>query len=280
MKKILGLSTLALASVLAFTGCNKISLEEGNKWAEENGYIKEDSYQINEEQGKAWAEENGYIKEDSYQINEEQGKAWAEENGYVKEDVYKITWEQVKKKIEKAILKSKIQNEASYIETDKTFGTPASDETAYCTFNETGYYGYYNDTLYLIKYDQDSNKFVTYINGEITNTTYDEFNYSQEFWDIGLGVKILPTLELMLNSERLPNTYSYFFDGEKIILEDNSTNSDGMIEFTTTYIFTDKIEKIVINTTAYEMEGEEKKFFQHREIEYTFTYEFNDSIIQ
>ena len=41
MKKIIGLSTLALAGVLAFTGCS-ISEEQGKAWAEENGYVKVD----------------------------------------------------------------------------------------------------------------------------------------------------------------------------------------------------------------------------------------------
>ena len=43
MKKVLGLSVVALAGVLAFTGCGKISDKEGKAWAEENGYIKNEA---------------------------------------------------------------------------------------------------------------------------------------------------------------------------------------------------------------------------------------------
>lgn len=45
--KVLGLGTLALASVLAFTGCGcSVSEEKGKAWAEENGYVKAEDYNI------------------------------------------------------------------------------------------------------------------------------------------------------------------------------------------------------------------------------------------
>ena len=43
MKKVLGLSTLALAGVLTFTGC-AISEEDGKAWAKENGYVDSKSH--------------------------------------------------------------------------------------------------------------------------------------------------------------------------------------------------------------------------------------------
>ena len=39
-RKVLGLGTLALAGVLAFTACGGVKDEDGKAWAEENGYVK------------------------------------------------------------------------------------------------------------------------------------------------------------------------------------------------------------------------------------------------
>ena len=60
--KVVGLGTLALAGVLAFTGCGGIKDEEGKAWAEENGYVKDTA---------KWAADNGYVKAEDYNINAE-----------------------------------------------------------------------------------------------------------------------------------------------------------------------------------------------------------------
>ena len=57
--KILGLGTLAMAGVLAFTGCS-VSDEDGKAWAEENGYVKDTA---------KWAADNGYVKAEDYNID-------------------------------------------------------------------------------------------------------------------------------------------------------------------------------------------------------------------